>query len=168
MGDSMRNVCVYLIVFLSCIIAFSCSPPKPAPLTSFADFCKVKKPKKERMMAREEDKWKAQYEKRVAFEGYIAIPRSVYMTDTMSIPLFENKSLKGEKISAIFKIGTSSNKIKKFSKSFKKQDLKVFDKNGKIAGYGAKVRLHGKRTVYWSVVDKKVSCHFWVDLVEKK
>lgn len=79
----------------------------------------------------------------VDFVGYLATPKSVMMSNTMFIDVYEKPNRGGVKLSASFKVGSRDNYVAKFESGYKEGDLKIKSDTGAILTHGSKVLIEG-------------------------
>jgi len=103
------------------------SPPPPATPQTFANF-----------------NTKANDQKQISLEGYLRLPVSTLVSDTMLLDLYETSDAKGKPVSVSIYIGNSANRVEKPPKDYTSKDLKVHANDGSLVDPQQKVRVAGK------------------------
>jgi hypothetical protein len=79
----------------------------------------------------------------VAFTGYLATPKSVMVSNTMSVYVYGKPNREGEKILASFRVGSRDNHVERLKSGYKESDMKIKSDTGAILGDGSKVTIEG-------------------------
>lgn len=119
----MKNVLFALTLLLS-----GCSsPPPPATPVKWTDY-----------------NAQANNDKQISLEGYLRLPVTALVNDTMLVELHENSDAKGKPISVSLKVGSSKNQIEKPPEKYSQSDMKVHANDGNLVDANQKVRVAGK------------------------
>lgn len=112
------------------------------------------------------DERKYQHFHHVDFVGYLALPKSVMISNTMFLDVYSKPNREGEKISASFHVGSRDNYVARLERGYKETDLQVKSDTGAILGHNAKVTIEGDVSpgATPGKFDKK-SCYVRVDKV---
>ena len=128
----------------------ACGNEPPAPLSTFADFCK-----------------KENKNKRVALEGFVKPTGLTFCKTSCMTGLFERRMQEGRGSARVDLRVRGRNGMEKLKKSYRRADFTIYDKEGNPIKFGSPARLHGR--VVYSDYDKsrKPTCFIKVDLIEK-
>ena len=116
-----------LILLGSLLCAACSSPPPPATPQTFANY-----------------NTKANDQKQISLEGYLRLPVSAMISDTMLLDLVETPVSKGKEVPVSLYIGSSANQVEKPPKDYTNKDLKVRANDGSLIEANQKVRVSGK------------------------
>lgn len=116
-----------ILVLASLLWAGCSSPPPPATPQTFSNF-----------------NTQANHQKQISLEGYLRLPVTAMVSDTMLLDLFENSDGKGKPVPVSLRIGSSANSVEKPPKDYTDKDLKVHANDGSLIEANQKVRVSGK------------------------
>ena len=80
---------------------------------------------------------------RVSFEGYLAIPKSAMISNTMFVDVHQSPNRGGKKVLASFTVGSSKNRVERLKSGYKESDLKIESNAGVDLTHGSKVKIVG-------------------------
>lgn len=103
----------------------------------------------------------------VSFEGYIAIPKSVMISNTMFVDIYQKPNREGIKLSASFTVGTRKNQVERLKSNYKESDLKIESNSGVALGNGSKVKIEGEVSPGAVPGNWIKSCYVRVEKIEK-
>jgi hypothetical protein len=123
-----RSLTLALIQFALAVTVMGCSsPPPPATPMTFENF-----------------NVQANHEKQISLEGYLRLPVTTLVSDTMLVELYEKVEGKGKFVPVSLYIGSGANQVEKPPKDYSDKDLKVHANDGTLLGLQDKVRVSGK------------------------
>lgn len=113
---------------LLALLTWGCSsPPPPATPQTFSNY-----------------NTKANHEKQISLEGYLRLPVTALVSDTMLLDLLETTDSKAKGVPVSLYIGSSANQVEKPPKDYTEKDLKVHANDGSLIEPNQKVRVSGK------------------------
>lgn len=115
------------LTLLACLTWGCSSPPPPATPQTFSNY-----------------NTQANHEKQISLEGYLRLPVSAMISDTMLLDLNETPEPKSKSASVSLYIGSSANQVEKPPKDYTDKDLKVHANDGSLIEPNQKVRVSGK------------------------
>lgn len=115
------------LTLLACLTWGCSSPPPPATPQTFSNY-----------------NTQANHEKQISLEGYLRLPASAMVSDTMLLDLNETAEPKSKSVSVSLYIGSSANHVEKPPKDYTDKDLKVHANDGSLIEPNQKVRVSGK------------------------
>lgn len=115
------------LTLLACLTWGCSSPPPPATPQTFSNY-----------------NTQANHEKQISLEGYLRLPASAMISDTMLLDLNETAEPKSKSVSVSLYIGSSANHVEKPPKDYTDKDLKVHANDGSLIEPNQKVRVSGK------------------------
>ena len=116
-----------VLATLACLLVGCSSAPPPATPMTFANF-----------------NAQANNDKQISLEGYLRLPVSALVSDTMLIDLYETPDGKGKPVPVSMNIGSGANSVEKPPKDYTEKDLKVHANDGSLVEPQQKVRVSGK------------------------
>lgn len=120
----MKKMTLALLAYLS----WGCSsPPPPATPQTFTSF-----------------NTQSNHEKQISLEGYLRLPVTALVSDTMLLDLIETPDSKAKAVPVSLHIGSSANQVEKPPKDYTEKDLKVHANDGSLIEPTQKVRVSGK------------------------
>lgn len=123
----MRRQLLALVALTIC----SCSsPPPPATPQTFSGY-----------------NTQANQGKQISLEGYLRLPVSALVSDTMLLDLVETPDSKSKPASVSLSVGSGANQVEKPPKDYTDKDLKVHANDGSLLEPNQKVRVSA-RLVY--------------------
>jgi hypothetical protein len=102
--------------------------------------------------------------KRVSVQGYLILPESFTGDDSVVLRLHETDAFGGTPVGVQINFGTGANQVEMVPTEYSDDDLKVHLSDGRVVGFGEKVKVSGK--VYFPVVDQDFDCGLENVLVE--
>lgn len=120
----MKKLTLLLLASLVCACS---SPPPPATPQTFSNF-----------------NTQANHEKQISLEGYLRLPVTALVSDTMLLDLHETTEPKSKSVPVSLYIGSSANQVEKPPKDYADKDLKVHANDGSLIDPQQKVRVSGK------------------------
>ena len=114
-------------LLLVCLLSSCASPPPPATPMTFANFNS-----------------QANHEKQISLEGYLRLPSTTLVTDTIMIKLCESTDPKSKSLSFSLPVGSGANQVEKPPKDYGQKDLKLHANDGSLVDLSQKVRVSGK------------------------
>ncbi len=116
------------LILLSSLLCAACSsPPPPATPQTFANY-----------------NTQANDQKQISLEGYLRLPVSALVSDTMLLDLVEAPDSKGKPASVSLYVGTSANQVENPPKDYTEKDLKVHANDGSLIEPNQKVRVSAR------------------------
>ncbi len=103
----------------------------------------------------------------VSFAGYLATPKSVMITNTMFVDVYQSPNRAGVQLKASFPVGTRKNFVARLEKNYKESDLRIESNSGVMLGNGSKVLIEGDVSPGAVPGKWKDSCYVRVDKIEK-
>jgi hypothetical protein len=103
----------------------------------------------------------------VSFTGYLATPKSVMMSNTMFVDVYEKPNRGGVLVRSSFSIGSRKNQVARLERNYKESDLKIESNSGVMLGNGSKVLIEGDVSPGAVPGKWKDSCYVRVDKIEK-
>lgn len=103
----------------------------------------------------------------VSFIAYLATPKSVMMSNTMMLDVYQNPNRSGVQLKASFSVGTRKNQVARLERNYKESDLKIESNSGLMLGNGSKVLIEGDVSPGAVPGKWKDSCYVRVDKIEK-
>jgi hypothetical protein len=117
-----------LTFLLIALAAWGCaSAPPPATPQTFANY-----------------NTQANHDKQISLEGYLRLPVSALVNDTMLLDLKETPDSKDKPVSVSLYIGAGANQVEKPPKDYTDKDLKVHANDGSLIEPNQKVRVSAK------------------------
>lgn len=106
--------------------------------------------------------------RRATLSGYLALPNSVLVSDTMMLDLYEKPGRQGRLIYASFRVGSGKNEAARLYRGYKISDLEVKADSGEILRDGSHVLVEG--TVSPGSIPGKLSdkCYMRVEKILSK
>ncbi|HTL81195.1 MAG TPA: hypothetical protein VL651_05800 [Bacteroidia bacterium] len=102
---------------------------------------------------------KANQDKNIVVEGYIALPSTSYMSSSSAqVDFYERKGMFWSENSMTLNmpVGTGKNTMREMPSSYTKDDLKITLDNGNVVGVDAHVRITGHLSTYGTIDVTKV------------
>lgn len=127
------TLCCLALAFISCS---SDGPPTVGELKAFPTVCD-----------------KTNDGKRMAVTGYLELPSTIKKREeevSVSLWLFEDNTYKGLPIRVAVETGDTPNHLEKLPVTYSRNDMKLHLSDGKVVGYGTKVKVSG--TMYTPTV----------------
>lgn len=117
-----------LTLALLASLTWGCSsPPPPATPQTFSNF-----------------NVQANHQKQISLEGYLRLPVSALVSDTMLVDLLETPDPKAKNVPVSLYIGSGANQVEKPPKDYTEKDLRVHANDGSLIDPQQKVRVSGK------------------------
>ncbi|HEX7317538.1 MAG TPA: hypothetical protein VF297_26795 [Pyrinomonadaceae bacterium] len=107
---------------------------------------------------------KANEGKRVAVVGYPRFPEKFTGSQSVVLRLYGGGDYAGAPLGVQTPIGNKANQAELAPKQYTDKDLKVHTSDGKVVGYGSKVKVSGK--VYFPLVGQDFKCALENPLIE--
>lgn len=115
------------LTLLACLTWGCSSPPPPATPQTFANY-----------------NTQANHDKQISLDGYLRLPVSALVSDTMLLDLHEASDPKSQSVPVSLYVGASANQVEKPPKDYTDKDLKVHANDGSLIEANQKVRVSGK------------------------
>lgn len=115
------------LLLLTLLLVGCASPPPPATPAQWSSY-----------------NVQANHDKHISLEGYMRLPSTALVTDTMLIDLYQDKECKTKPLPVSMRIGSGKNQVEKPPKDYQLSDLKLHCDDGSLIGPEQKVRVQGK------------------------
>ncbi len=115
------------LALLACLTWGCSSPPPPATPQTFSNF-----------------NTQSNHEKQISLEGYLRLPVTALVSDTMLLDLVETPDSKAKGVPVNLYVGSSANQVEKPPKDYTDKDLKVHANDGSLVEPNQKVRVSGQ------------------------
>ncbi len=152
-----------IVLLYFALVSSACKAPplQPARPATFSTICSAE-------FGAFYDERNYTHYRRATISGYIALPNSVMISDTMMLDFYEKPNRGGRLIYASFKVGSGKNEAGRLQRDYKISDLAVNADNGEVLRDGSHVLLEG--TVSPGSIPGKLSenCYIRVEKILPK
>jgi hypothetical protein len=147
---AMRKLFAVALLALASAACGGAAAPEPPTAGEMKDFASVCD--------------KANGGQRVSVVGYPRFPEKFTGTSSVVLRLYEGADYAGTAVGVQTPIGKQANQVELAPKQYTDKDLKVHTADGRVAGYGTKVKVSGK--VYYPLVGQDFKCSLENPLIE--